>query len=189
MIFLRISHAAERQHRRVARLKAELSGKIFARIGLHTAILALVEQVSRFHHHKIGRFKLRPTFRQRMLNALVHPDWAIKHDKENHLVLDYYSVNGMNRVTVLEAEKKLKFEDSRVSFLDFLNRIHATTIRAEVPDLRVRGWIYYNYASIWFLLFMTFSGLYLWLASRPGWRSAAARSRWKYALRQQSGTE
>ncbi len=100
------------------------------------------------------------------------PDWAIKHDKENHLVLDYYSVNSMTRVTVLETERKLKFEANRVGILEFLNRIHATTIRAQVPDLRVRGWIYYNYVSIWFMLFMTFSGLYLWLTSRPGWRWA-----------------
>ncbi len=97
------------------------------------------------------------------------PAWAIKHDKDNHLVLDYYTVNGMTRVTVLEREKKLKFEATRVGFMDFLNRIHATTIRAEVPDLRVRGWIYYNEFSIWAMLFMTFSGIYLWLTSRPRW--------------------
>ena len=97
------------------------------------------------------------------------PVWAIKHDKDNHLVLDYYTVNGMTRVTVLEQEKKLKFETTRVGFMDFLNRIHATTIRAEVPDLRVRGWIYYNEFSIWAMLFMTLSGIYLWLSSRPRW--------------------
>lgn len=97
------------------------------------------------------------------------PAWAIKHDKDNHLVLDYYTVNGMTRVTVLEQEKKLKFETTRVGFMDFLNRIHATTIRAEVPDLRVRGWIYYNEFSIWAMLFMTLSGIYLWLSSRPRW--------------------
>ena len=97
------------------------------------------------------------------------PDWAIKHDKENNLLLDYYSVNGMTRVTVLEKEKRLKWEKTNIGFLDFLNRIHATTIRAEVPDFRVRGWIYYNEFSIWSMIFMTFSGLFLWLSSRPGW--------------------
>ena len=100
------------------------------------------------------------------------PQWALKRDKENNLVLNYYTVNGMTGVTVLEKEKKLRFEKTTVGFLDFLNRIHATTIRAEVPDLRVRGWIYYNEFSIWAMSFMTISGLYLWLASRPGWRWA-----------------
>ena len=102
------------------------------------------------------------------------PDWAVKHDKDNNLVLDYYSVNGMTRVTVQEKEKKLKWEKTNVTFLAFLNRIHATTIRAQVPDFRVRGWIYYNEFSIWAMLFMTISGLYLWLASRPGWQWAQA---------------
>ena len=97
------------------------------------------------------------------------PEWAIKHDKDNHLVLDYYTVNGMTRVTILEQERRLKFEATRVGFLDFLNRIHATTIRSEVPDLRVRGWVYYNELSIWAMLFMSLSGIYLWLSSRPQW--------------------
>lgn len=102
------------------------------------------------------------------------PQRAIRRDKDNNLLLNYYAVNGMTTVTVLEKEQKLKFERIKLRFLDFLNRIHSVTIGSEVPDLRVRGWMYYNEFSIWVMTFLTISGFYLWLSSRPGWRWAQA---------------
>jgi len=100
------------------------------------------------------------------------PQWARRRDPANNLRLDYYSVNGRTRVTVLEKEGKLRFEGERVGLAQFLNRIHGTTIRATSPALRVRMWTWYVEFSIWSLLGMTCSGLYLWLASRPAWRWA-----------------
>ena len=103
------------------------------------------------------------------------PQWAIKRDGENNLRLDYYSVNGMTRVTVLEREGKLRFEQTRVGLWAFFNRIHATTIRADARRWPMRLWTYYNEFAIWTLLLMTASGVYLWLASRPSlWFAWAA---------------
>ena len=106
------------------------------------------------------------------------PQWALKRDPENNLRLDYYSVNGMTRVTVLEREGKLRFEANRVGIWQFFNRIHATTIRADAARMPMRLWTYYNEFAIWSLIAMSLSGVYLWLAARPklwnAWASLAA---------------
>jgi hypothetical protein len=108
----------------------------------------------------------------RMYKAHTIPQWALARDPENNLRLDYYSVNGRTRVTVLEKERRLRFEEQRTNLGQFINHLHATTIRSSSPDLRVRLWTWYVEFSIWSLLAMTVSGLYLWLSSRPRWRWA-----------------
>jgi hypothetical protein len=102
------------------------------------------------------------------------PGFAIRRNAENRLALDFYHVNGLNRVTVLEDEKRLKVETSRVGLGRFLNNLHATTTNARTPDWPVRAWAWYNEFAIWSLLGMTVSGAYLWLSSRPRWRWAQA---------------
>ena len=79
VIFLRVTHAAQRQHGGVAGLEGELAGEIFARIGLDARIPALVEQRRGLHHHQVGRLELRPAFGERVLNALIHADRPIEH--------------------------------------------------------------------------------------------------------------
>jgi len=39
-------------------------------------------------------------------------------------------------------------------------------------DWRTGAWAWYNHFASWSLLAMAVSGLYLWLASRPGYRIA-----------------
>src|SRR5260370_24275447 len=80
MILLRIAHAAERQHGGMAGLERELAGPIFAPIGLDTALQPLVEEGRRLHHHQVRCLELRPTFGERVGNALVHSDRAVEND-------------------------------------------------------------------------------------------------------------
>lgn len=100
------------------------------------------------------------------------PKGALRRDGQNNLSLDFYSINGVQRVTVLEKEGRLKIEAMRVSTWRYLDHLHSTTSAARTPDLRVRLWGYYNELAIWSLIGMAFSGAYLWLASRPGYRPA-----------------
>lgn len=104
------------------------------------------------------------------------PSWALKRDSENNLRLDFWSVNEVQRVTVLEKESRLRIETTRWSPWVYLNNLHTTTMRAELPDVRLKLWAYYNEFAIWSLIGMALSGTYLGLSSRPGYRLA------RYAL-------
>ena len=100
------------------------------------------------------------------------PKGALRRDDQNHLQLNFYTINGIQRVTVLEKENRLRIETLRVNLWRYLDHLHSTTRGARTPDLRIRLWGYYNEFAIWSLIGMTLSGLYLWLSSRPGYRAA-----------------
>lgn len=104
------------------------------------------------------------------------PSWALKRDSDNNLRLDFWSVNEVQRVTVLEKENRLRVETTRWSPWVYLNNLHTTTIRPEHIDVRLKLWTYYNEFAIWSLIGMALSGTYLGLSSRPGYRLA------RYAL-------
>jgi len=78
----------------------------------------------------------------------------------------------------LEKENRIRLEMRRTTFANYLNALHTTTINSNSPDWRIRWWTYYNEFSIWSLIAMSVSGVYLWLASRP-WYSPA---RYAFAL-------
>lgn len=100
------------------------------------------------------------------------PNFAIKRNRDHQLALDFYTLNGIHHVTLLESERRLRIEAERTNLWFFLDNAHATTQGGNPPDWRVRWWGYYNEVAIWCLLAMGVSGVYLWLASRPGFRWA-----------------
>jgi uncharacterized iron-regulated membrane protein len=101
------------------------------------------------------------------------PGWAIKRTADNDLLLDFYNINGIWRVVVLERESRLRIEQIRNSLGIFLADMHAaTTGDAEAPRL-IRVWAIYNEFAMWCLLAFCVSGVYLWL-------SAQARSWWAW---------
>ena len=79
--------------------------------------------------------------------------------------------------TIDDQENRIRLETRRSSLAQFLNGLHATTINHK-PDWRLRWWGYYTEFSIWSLLGMSMSGVYLWLASRPRYTPA----RYSFAL-------
>lgn len=100
--------------------------------------------------------------------------FAIRRDKENRLVVSFYTVNGPSHVTALEKEGKLRIEAARNSLMEYLGQLHATTLRNNSTDWRVRLWTWYNEFAAWTLLALAVSGVYLWLAARSSYRPAAA---------------
>jgi len=95
------------------------------------------------------------------------PDWAIGRSASNVLVLSFNSVNGVYDVTVDEPGKRVLVRHARRSLGDFLAAAHATTLYGSAPDLRVRLWAAYVDLSIVSLLFLSATGVWLWLTSRP----------------------
>ena len=106
------------------------------------------------------------------------PNFAIRRNANNDLVLDFYTPNGLRRAVVLEKERHIRLETQRSTLAAYLNNLHATTLNARSPDWRVRWWTYYNEFSVWSLIGMSVSGVYLWLASRPRYRPA----RWTFVV-------
>jgi len=100
------------------------------------------------------------------------PKQAVRRNDENQLALNFYTLNGPYKVTVLERESRLRIEPMPNNLPRFLNGIHTVTQGNNSRHLRVRLWAWYNEFAIWSLLAMAISGVYLWLASRPGHRWA-----------------
>jgi hypothetical protein len=102
------------------------------------------------------------------------PGWFLRRTPENDLLLDFYNINGIWRVVVLERENRLRIEEIRNGLGIFLGDAHAaTTGDDEAPPL-VRAWAFYNEFAMWCLLAFCASGVYLWL-------TAQARSWWAWA--------
>jgi hypothetical protein len=102
------------------------------------------------------------------------PGWFLRRTPKNDLLLDFYNINGIWRVIVLEREGRLRIEEIRNSLGLFLGDMHAsTTGDGEAPRL-VRVWAFYNEFAMWCLLAFCVSGVYLWL-------TAQARSWWAWA--------
>jgi len=101
------------------------------------------------------------------------PDWAIRKNPEGHLLLDFYSINGIVRVAVEPTQ--LHVENIRNSTSLFLEDIHAATLNDTGASPLVRLWAYWNELGIWALLFFAITGTLLWIATR-------ARDRWPWAL-------
>jgi hypothetical protein len=100
------------------------------------------------------------------------PKYAIRRDANHDLTLDFYTPDGVRRAVVLEKENRIRLEIRDSTFTNYLNALHTTTINNNSMDWRVRWWTYYNEFSIWSLIGMSISGVYLWLASRPRYNPA-----------------
>jgi hypothetical protein len=100
------------------------------------------------------------------------PPNGIRRNDGNDLMFQAFSPNGLYRVTVLEKEGKVRIEHRPSLNWQYLNALHTLTIRNRSTDWRMRLWSWYNELSIWALILMSLTGVYLWLASRPRYRWA-----------------
>jgi len=100
------------------------------------------------------------------------PKGAVRRDAANNVAFNLYSINGERTVTLLEKENRLRVEARPNELGEFFDGLHATTMNFSHTDLRIRMWSWYVEFSIWSLIFMSFTGVYLWLASRPKHRWA-----------------
>jgi hypothetical protein len=90
-----------------------------------------------------------------------------KRDGEQNLTFAVFSPSGRRDLTYLESESKIRIALRQNNLVGFLSAVHAGSSRRGPPELPARVWGYYNEFSIWAVFFMTLSGIYLWLATRP----------------------
>ena len=95
---------------------------------------------------------------------------VVRRNASNQLVADFYSVNGLVRVTLLTGEQRIQVQTFRNSIWRFIDNAHATTIAETVRDGVVRAWAWYIEISIWSLIAMSVSGLWLGLSTRWNYR-------------------
>jgi uncharacterized iron-regulated membrane protein len=95
------------------------------------------------------------------------PEYAVHRDRQNNLVVSFYTTNGPTYVTVLEQQNQLRIETHRNTIWAYFDNLHSTLPRQQPYDWRVRLWGYYNEFAVWALLAMALSGVYLWVSSRP----------------------
>jgi len=62
----------------------------------------------------------------------------------------------------------VRIAQRRNSLFDFLSSMHTAHSGRGPSATPARLWGWYNELSTWAFLFMTVSGIYLWLATRPG---------------------
>jgi hypothetical protein len=128
-------------------------------------------------------FRAPPSSTDKQVAALVYdklrfpltrpmPDWFLRHTPDNHLLLDFYNINGIYRVTVLENEGMLRVENIRNGSWLFLEDIHAATPDDEEAPRIVRAWAVWNEVAMWTLLLFCASGAWLWLVTRRRYRWA-----------------
>jgi hypothetical protein len=98
------------------------------------------------------------------------PKPALRRDADKNLTFNFFNPNAVTGVTVLEKEHQLRVRTLHNNTARFMNVLHKATIQHPIAkrDLRIKLWTWYNEFSIWSLMLMALSGVYLWLSSRPG---------------------
>ena len=109
-----------------------------------------------------------------VLATTVNPGHAgppvVSRNAMNQLVTDFYSANGLVRITLFEREHRIRIETFRNSIWRFIDNVHATTIADAARGGVARAWAWYIEFSIWSLIAMSLTGLWLALSSRWNYR-------------------
>jgi hypothetical protein len=99
--------------------------------------------------------------------------YNIHRDADANLAFTVFSINGGRDVTYLEKEGKVRLAHRVNSVWSYLSSMHtAHSRRHNKVSASAVAWGVFNEFSNWAFLFMTLSGVYLWVGSRPGLRWA-----------------
>ena len=90
----------------------------------------------------------------------------VHRDGSNRLLVDFYSVNGLVRATLIESENRIELQTYRNSIWRFVDNVHAATIADRAADTALRAWTWYIEFSIWSLIAMCVTGVWLAVALR-----------------------
>ncbi|MCB9385542.1 MAG: PepSY domain-containing protein [Bryobacterales bacterium] len=98
--------------------------------------------------------------------------YNVHRDENLNLAFNVFTINGGRVVTFLEDQGIARVEHRANDVLGYLSSMHTASSRRHRLSAAANAWGYYNELSTWAFLFMTISGVYLWIASRPGMRWA-----------------
>ena len=98
--------------------------------------------------------------------------YNVHRDEQLNLAFNVFTINGGREVTFLEKEGIVRIAHRGNSLWGYLSSMHTAHSRRHSLTPAAIAWGYFNEVSTWAFLFMTFSGLYMWIATRPGLRWA-----------------
>jgi hypothetical protein len=98
--------------------------------------------------------------------------YNLHRDEQLNLAFNVFTINGGREVTFLEEQGIVRIAHRGNSLWGYLSSMHTAHSRRHRLTPAAIAWGYFNEFSTWAFLFMTFSGLYMWLATRPGLRWA-----------------
>ena len=117
-----------------------------------------------------------PALAKKIFEAIDVPlaggHYNIHRDDDLNLSFFVFTYNGRRDVTLLEEKGLVRIAHRKNAFSGFLSSMHASHSRRGPKALPARMWAFYNEFSLWAFTFMTFSGVYLWAATRPRLRWA-----------------
>jgi hypothetical protein len=98
--------------------------------------------------------------------------YNVHRDEKSNLAVNVFTINGGREVTFFEEAGNVRIDHRRNSVWSYLSSMHTAHSRRHRMTAPVIAWGYFNEFATWAFLFMTFSGLYMWIATRPGLRWA-----------------
>jgi hypothetical protein len=98
--------------------------------------------------------------------------YNVHRDEQSNLAFNVFTINGGREVTFVESAGIVRVAHRANSTWSYLSSMHTAHSRRHRQIAAVRAWGYFNEFSTWAFLFMTISGLYLWIATRPTLRWA-----------------
>jgi len=98
--------------------------------------------------------------------------YNIHRDQQSNLAFNVFTINGGREVTFLEQAGIVRIEHRANSLLSYLSSMHTAFSRRHTLTASAVAWGIFNEFSTWAFLFMSISGVYLWIATRPGLRWA-----------------
>lgn len=98
--------------------------------------------------------------------------YNIHRDAQSNLAFNVFTINGGREVTFFEDRGIVRVDHRVNSTWDYLSSMHTAHSRRHRQTASVIAWGYFNEFATWAFLFMTLSGVYLWIATRPNLRWA-----------------
>ena len=102
----------------------------------------------------------------------IQPGRKADRDSQGRLQIRYLTPNGARRIVLLEPQNQIRIERTLSPLGGFLNLMHMQTLWIHNPGWEVQLWGAYNHFSLWSAVFLSVSGIFMWLATRPGLRWA-----------------
>ena len=98
--------------------------------------------------------------------------YNVHRDENLNLAFNVFTINGGREVTFLEKEGVVRVDHRANSIWSYLSSMHTAHSRRHSLTTAAVAWGAFNEFSNWAFLFMTLSGVYMWIATRPGLRWA-----------------
>lgn len=104
--------------------------------------------------------------------------YNIRREADGNLAFYVFTASGRRDIAYLEDLGIVRMDVRQNSIFGFLSTMHTAFSRRGPQTQAARLWGYYNEVSAWAFAFMTLSGVYLWLDTRPGmlWAQVIAAS-------------